>query len=456
MEPLIFKSKILVVIISAAVLIVGFMIAPNRRRFLLAFGTITAGFQIEFLLTYFGASITISYLAFLALLIYSYLERSRDFKHPRPRLLWPWYGMLFFSALAIMKAIDPNMARATFVLFAFDVIMFFAVLRTVKTPGDIRFFVGCLMAAIIVQSLIGLLQYKIPFFKVGVIDQYQSYMWWRAKGTFFHANHFGMFLMLTLPVALRYLINAMASRNTKWITYGFFTFGIGFVALLASYNRGSWGGLIFGLLIMLAVDFTKRGIKIRRIMSNLVALGFLCGGLLSIKFAPKIYDRLFEADAQEQLSGREEQIEETIPLILNNPIIGVGYNNDRFYASVIFVHNVYMLIAAEIGIVGLIFFLWFLLEIFLEIWAVSRSTVLYSANYARGALAAILGFCLASWVGPDFWINFAVQAYFWLVLALLYTVSRLKRVVLFKQKQMALAQKNNRSPQPHETKLSQS
>lgn len=90
--------------------------------------------------------------------------------------------------------------------------------------------------------------------------------------------------------------------------------------------------------------------------------------------------------------------------------------------------------------IGLVCFLWFLFEILREALAVSRSKVLYCANYARGALASVLGFCLASWVGPDFWINFAVQAYFWLVLALLYALSRLKRVVVFKQKQMALAQ----------------
>ncbi|MCL4704542.1 O-antigen ligase family protein [bacterium] len=456
MEPLLFKTRIIGVVFFAAIFIAGFLLTTNRRRFLLAYGTITAGFQIELLLTYFGAVITLSYLAFLALLIYSFIEPKRDIKHPKPRVLWPWLGMLFFAALAVTKAIDPNMARAPFVMFAFDVIMFFAVLRTVKTSGDVRFYVGCLMAAIIVQSMIGLLQYKFPFFKIGVIDHYQSYMWWRAKGTFFHANHYGMFLLLTLPLALRYLINAMAERNAKWMMYGFATFGIGLVALLASYNRGSWGGLVFGLLIMLAVDFTKRGVKIRRILSNLLALAFLGVGLLSIKFAPKIYDRVFQDDAEGQLEGRGEQIDEAIPLILSNPVVGVGYNNDRFYASVIFVHNVYMLIAAEIGIPGLLCFLWFMLEILREIWAVSRSSVLYCANYARGALAGMLGFCLAGWVGPDFWINYGVQSYFWLVLALLFAVSRLKRVVLFKQKQMALAQKNKRSPQPHETNLSQS
>lgn len=441
MEPFLFKSKIVVVVLCALVLIVGYVVAPNRRRFLLAYGTVTAGFQIEMLLTFFGAGVTLSYLAFLALLIQSFIEPRRDLPHPKPRVLWPWLGLLLFSALAVSKAIDAEMARATFVLFSFELIMFFAVLRTVKTPGDIRYYVGCLMAAVLVQGVLGLLQYKIPFFKIGIIDHYQSYMWWRAKGTFFHPNHLGMFFLLMLPIVARYLIAAMAERNAKWITYGFATFGIGFVALLATYNRGSWGGLIFGLLIMLAVDFTNRGVKIRRVMSNLLALAFLLGGLLSIKFAPKIYDRVFQDDAEGQLEGRGQQIEETIPLIMQNPIVGVGYNNDRFHASVIFVHNVYMLIAAETGLLGLACFLWFLLEIFREIWAVSRSAVLYAANYARGALASLLGFSLASWVGPDFWINYGVQSYFWLLLALLYSVSRLKRVVLFKQKQAVLAQK---------------
>jgi O-antigen ligase len=161
---------------------------------------------------------------------------------------------------------------------------------------------------------------------------------------------------------------------------------------------------------------------------------------MSIKFAPKIYDRVFQDDAEGQLEGRSEQIEETIPLILRNPIVGVGYSNDRFYASVIFVHNVYMLIAAEIGVTGFICYLWFLFEIFREIWAISRSGVLYCANYGRGVLAGMLGFCLASWVGPDFWINYGVQSYFWLVLALLFALGRLKRVLLFKQRQMALQQ----------------
>ena len=436
--PLLFQSKFLVLGLLAGITAIGLIMAPNRSRFLLALGTVTAAFQVEILIAPLGAGFTFGYVAFLLLLIFSFIEkgtRTGRERHPIPRVVWPWLALLLCSLFAVTKAVDSTVARGTIILFGFDLIIFFAVLRTVRTPQDIRFFAGCLMAAIMVQSLIGLLQYKFPFFKIGVIDHFQSYMWWRSKGTFFHANHFGMFLMLLLPVTIRSVISAIAEKNSPWVWYGFASAGIGFVALLASNNRGSWGGLTFGLLIMLAVDIFRRGTKIRRIITNLLAVALLVGGLLSIKFAPKIYDRVFADDAEGQLEGRELQMEETIPLVLANPLIGVGYGNDRFYASVIFVHNAYMLIAAETGIPGLLCFIWLLIEIFREIWVVSRSGVLFCANYARGALAALLGFCVASWVGPDFWINFGVQSYFWLLVALIFVVSRLRRTTFARQKQ---------------------
>jgi O-antigen ligase len=435
-EALFLKSKIVAVGLCAIIVIFGFSMAPNRSRFLLAVGTVSAAFQIDILIAPLGAVLVFSNFVFAILFAHSFFEiRSLQGVRDRstPRIIWPWLGVIFFAALAIFKAINPVTARAPLLLFSFNLITFFAVLRTVKTASDVRFFVGCLLAALIVQGMIGLLQYKFPFFKIGVIDHSQSWMWWRAKGTFFHANHFGMFLALMLPIAIRSMVNAMAQGDSKWITYSFVAIGVGFVALLASYNRGSMVGFTFGLMIMLSIDFTRRGVKIRRIVSNLIAVGFLCVGLLSIKFGSKVYDRFFHSDANDQIEGRESQMAEALQVVSQHPVIGVGYSNDRYYAAEAFVHNMYLLIATETGIPGLLFFLWVIAEALRTLWRMSRSSVLYCSNYARGAIAAILGFCLASWAGPDFWIDNGVRSYFWLIVALVFVLSRLNRVVLLKQ-----------------------
>ncbi len=446
MTGLIFNSEIVYFGLVVVIFTLGFIMFSNHAYFLLAAGTISAAFQGGLWIPSFNTDFYLSFIIFSILLVYSYVnpKSNNGIRYNNKVMIFAWLGVFLFSIFAITKALDVSKARQAIILFSIDLVIFFAIWRTVRTPKDVQFFIACLIAALIVQSMIGMLQYKIPLFKIGIIDQVLAEgktKWYRAKGTFYHPNGFGMYIMIMLPIAYRGLINAYMQKNIKWRFYCIVGLTFGIVALLASFNRGSWAGLFVGFFIMCMVDFFRRKKKITKVLSNLIVAAFIFGTIISIKFAPVVLERIYGADADEQVENRSSQMVEATELIKQNPFIGVGYGNDLFYAAQIFVHNLYLLIAAEAGIPGLIFFLWFLIELFRETWRTSGSQIIYCANYSRGFIASLIGFCISSWVGPDFWIHYGVQSYFWLLVSLVFVVGRLDRNLIYKQKMMQKRQR---------------
>jgi len=275
-----------------------------------------------------------------------------------------------------------------------------------------------------------LVQFKVPYFKFGVIDEVASWMWWRARGTFFHANHLGMFFVILLPVALRSAISFLLAKNQKFFYISISAFLLGLVALMTTYNRGSWIGFGSGMVVMFSLDLLSRKSKIKKIVRGALIIGVFLGIFVSIKFGGMIIDRVLHSDQKEIMEGREQLQEEAIDTIQQHPVFGVGYFNDRYYSKVIFAHNLYLLVATEVGVPGFIFFAWFLLELLWLVIRGCRSKIPFVYNYSRGLLASLVGFMIASLPGPDFWINEDVQFYFWVVVAITVSLLRMEHKIV--------------------------
>ncbi|KAA3661009.1 MAG: O-antigen ligase domain-containing protein [Calditrichaeota bacterium] len=213
---------------------------------------------------------------------------------------------------------------------------------------------------------------------------------------------------------------------------------MGFTAFITTYNRGSWVGACVGMFIMISLDLFARGSKHKKVAMGLMSFGVLVVLVGSIKFGSLIIDRFMNSDADGQIDNRSEQTHEAIELIKQNPIVGVGYKNDDFYAREIFVHNNYLLIAAEFGIPGLLFYFWFIGNYLALIIGGIRSKVSFVSNYSKGFLASIIAFSIASIPGPDFWIAADVQRQFLIVLAVLISARRLESKLIEIQKNKKL------------------
>ncbi|KAA3612242.1 MAG: hypothetical protein DWQ05_19790 [Calditrichaeota bacterium] len=428
------------IILSFTVIGIAFFKASKKHHVLLAAGIVTAMWQGGLWIKQLNFDIGIIHITFVALFVYRFINPGKKikFKKSYNAIFIPWLLMTFWAFLAISKAINTTYALEGPVIFLIDAFFLWVLIENIRTPNDFRFLIKCVSWTIIIQSMISLLQFKIPFFKVGVIDDIASHMWWRAKGTLFHPNQMGIVLAFTLPVILRALIGSITLKDKAMLRLTAVALGLGFIALIATYNRGSWVGIFIGLFVMITIDLFSRGSKYKKAAIGLLSVGVIVVLIGSIKFGSLIIDRFVNSDADGQMDNRTEQTEEAKQLIKQHPILGVGYKNDDFYAREIFVHNNYLLIATEIGLPGLFFFLWFLAIYLALIWGGTRSKISFVSNYSKGFVASIIAFGIASIPGPDFWIAADVQRQFLIVLAVMISARRLESKIIEIQKNKKL------------------
>lgn len=96
----------------------------------------------------------------------------------------PTAGLVFCAIISAVQARDPGSAYGGVVMLICYFVIYFTIIDTIRKPSDLKYIFYPLLASLIFQSILGLIQYKFSFFRLGIIDQTQSFMWWRAKGTF--------------------------------------------------------------------------------------------------------------------------------------------------------------------------------------------------------------------------------------------------------------------------------
>ncbi len=436
-------------VLSLILVAVAMAVAKDRRRVLLMAAVVSAAWQGGLWLARFNTDIRLTHILLFGLFVWQFIEPQKriHFRKSYLRILLPWSLLIVWSTLAITQALNADYARMGPLTFFIDALAVYVMVNVIRTPKDLQFFLIVICFAVIGQSLLALVQFKFHFFKFGVIDEAASWMWWRARGSFFHPNHLGIFLAWSLPLVLRGLIGAIAGRDRKMTYITASAFLLGGMALLATFNRGSWIGLAAGMLVMVMLDMFGRGGKVKRVARGMLVVGVLVGMVGSVKYGGLILDRFINSDRQEQEANRSMQAQEAIELIKQKPILGVGYKNDIFYSSTIFVHNNYLLIAAETGLIGLGFFLWFLFEFWRMIIRAVRSKIPTVSNYGKGYVAGMLAFMIASIPGPDFWINEGVQMYFFVWLAFMISMLRIESKLLELQRKKRREQRMHSAAQ---------
>ena len=186
--------------------------------------------------------------------------------------------------------------------------------------------------------------------------------------------------------------------------------------------------------------------------NKIYAMGFLVlalgvGAVGSVKLGDVVVNRVFFDDQDRIFEGRQSLEAEGMAVVKQHYALGVGYANQRYYGTQTFVHNLYILIAAEIGVPGLLLFLWFLFEYMRLIRKAYRSKIDFVKNYSHGFVASFVGFIIASIPGPDFWINNGVQLYFWMAMAVVVSLNyfngiayQMKKVEQFKKLKLSILQ----------------
>ena len=288
-------------------------------------------------------------------------------------------ALLFMALGAVSSVFAPNPQLTAYQVLEImkGLVLYLYVANFVRDDQDIRWVLTGLMAVVLFESSLGLYQSlagrTLGLSFIGERDTairqiMEGRVTIRPTGTFWHANALAMYLGMALPVIAGLLL-APVKRGAKLGAAAVIM--VGLITLAYTLSRGAWIGVCLAAVLLLAFALSRKVISPAHLAPGLmvaaalvIALNLLAGGAIIRRLT--VYDR---GSAQVRIP----LMRGALTVAADYPILGSGLNN---YSDIIMtydsaaeytqsgilpvVHNVFLLFAAETGLLGLGAFLWLL------------------------------------------------------------------------------------------------
>ncbi len=303
--------------------------------------------------------------------VFDALRRSK-----RPRMNW-WLTLLtamMTGAYVVSAALNYSPMSHWLLRMVSTILFFILADYWGQTPQDLRNMKKALVWSVLVSSLFSLV-YSTFVSPVSDGGQFAS----RYGGSFINPNGAAEYLLVSFAMCLSLVLDYFNQKRTfQWIVYAVVAFSL----LAFLYSTGSRGGFLgFAAFLVCVFAVAWRDLRGRFALPILAVVGSIVVGTM----APQVFqDRIRQdllregrrAKSIDTVEQRLQQIEVSIEVFKNNPIIGAGPGNvraamGRRLAMSFSVHNRYFEALAASGLTG---FIPYMLMTLLAFWW------LYKAN----------------------------------------------------------------------------
>lgn len=382
-----------------------------------------------------GLSISATTIALVGLYL-SWLVRSQANRNSeaRPSLHINLPLLLYLAVTVISVAVAQDVSLSLFevALLLEACLVYFYVANNVRTRQDVLFVVSLLLIGCLLESLANIvLQFTgMPSTIWGAptqiqieADPRQSFM--RIGGSVGSPNFAAAYFSILLASAASILFTNL-ERAHKWLAMA--VIGFGGVALIFTFSRGGWIALLLSVTLICLLGWHRRGLSLKTPIAVILILG-----MLYLPFHSVISARVF-GDDKGSAESRIPLMSLAFRIIEDNPVLGVGANNftvvmDRYLTSdfregwLFAVHNKYLLVLSETGIIGLLCFLAFLLDALRKGWKCWALQDPLLSPLALGIMAGIAGHMVHMTV--DVFRGRPTQQLLWLLAGLLAAMLRI-------------------------------
>lgn len=272
------------------------------------------------------------------------------------------YGALHFAWLPFMPADDEALQR-TLTLRINDLLMSLCYMAILYRATDLRRIITATTAVMWATSFLNILIVLAPQLFSIRMGQVPG----RAAGLYWDPNQCATFLAMSLP---------LICLNTR-LMMRLLNYAVILVGISLTFSREGWimWAVAVALDLVLKPGAQKRDAS--RIATNMAML--IGGGLLLGTLVAFIYEPLIEslrpfltADTYARLAGGDQGSGSERVMVLklglgvfaDSPLVGSGFNATRAWSYSVSVHNMFILMLAEFGIVGGLFYAFFLSSIF--------------------------------------------------------------------------------------------
>lgn len=265
----------------------------------------------------------------------------------------------------------------------------------------------------------------------GVVEVTGAGRWLRSYGALDHPNVLGGFL--TIAFLLSVWVN-VAKRYKLQSIFGFVALNYIFVpvvsaALFFTFSRSAWLGLVVGLVVFLSVAVIKKDLLAQKKILRIILVSGITVFILLAGYGDLVSTR-FANETRLEIKSTNERMQSLYlasEIIRVSPSFGVGVGNytnfvhkhvSKYMPSYAYqpVHNVYLLVATEVGFWGSLFFVsifvYLLMCIFRQCLGVGSSC--YNLSLVMALLVMMMF---------DHWwwsLHFGIF-FFWIIIGIVYT-----------------------------------
>jgi putative inorganic carbon (HCO3(-)) transporter len=300
-----------------------------------------------------------------------------------PALAW-----LVVSGISLVNARDAGLAAIQFGRMGGFFLLYLVVANAIEDEADVKSLLWALLLGASLEGLLGSYQavsghaLGVSFlgersetlqFSVGQIASNRAY------GTLGDGNGYAMYLAATMPFALALIFTEVPAVHR---VFGGLVLCVGTLGLVFSLSRGGWLGFTVACIVVLAFTFHRRrhNIHVSGVLGGVILLLVIS---LILSQRNLILSRITSNDGGAAYS-RVPMAQGALAMIQDHPIMGVGLSNYLFYmpkydwttfvrnGRPIVVHNIFLLVAAETGLVGLGCFVWLMMTLVVQARRLTR------------------------------------------------------------------------------------
>ena len=294
---------------------------------------------------------------------------------PRTKLMVPFCLWLGIAVLSVLPAAVPKLTIFELVAMGRMFLTFVIVFHYIKSTKDVHFIIKCFIITIIFQSVLMFAQFSTGSLLINTtsmphIPDVTGDGIFRPTGGMDHSSHFAKWYGLLFCISLSF---GLFTRNVHEKILGVSAWFFGAVALVMTVSRIGLGAWMISIIVFMVLLNRHRMVSSKNITISF-ALIFVCIIVSGLAAGSNLQQRLEERGSA---LSRIPMAQVAIKVIKSNPLLGVGLGNYGFiypnYEYTIeqrlggwrpaLVHNLFLAYAAEIGIFGFIFFLWFLFSL---------------------------------------------------------------------------------------------
>jgi len=392
-------------------------------------------------------TLTFSLLVIVGLMLWGFnVLKKEEFKIIPNPLNIPVLSFIIICVLSLIWSNSPFISLKELPLFLAGPLLYFIIVNNIYDERQINRIIGAVIIVGGLFGIYGILQYNgIDFlFWVGNVERGKVF------GLFGNAGYFAEYLILPLPIAVSLFLVSKNKMIKLILLIGILTM-VG--AMILTFTRTPYLSLIVSFIFMLFLFLVSRGKILFKENKKIFIVIFTAIVLIVALFViptslnekgtvlSTIKERVSISElGSEFTSGRRAAIwKYTIPMIREHLLLGSGigsfkYNSLRYQAKFFDqgdnralypygvadkTHNEYLQLAAELGIIGLIIFIWLIFAYFYYGLKILKRE---KERYKQGVIIGLMGSVMAFLIDSIFWFplhHSFTSSLFWLCLGLL-------------------------------------